>query len=1134
MTTHKTAQLQRSILAFAMLGILFTGLVVGLVTGVPLYLQARSHGEEALQSQVHGQTQSISQYFAKLADVAMQLTSRSVIRDRLEQYNRGEMSREELVAFSAPRLQDALGQSADVAGLLRLDAAGRPAVTLGLVPPQVSWPVVPAMATQPAIHGPVVIDEHSYLLIAAPILNRQGARVGTDIVVFQLDGLLRLLADRAAFGVAVRQYLGSLSQQRLLTLEAQSGHLQQHSPEGELSQALQLAAAGGTGILPTAQARQILFYEPVAGAEGWGLIVAVGEQVLHLPVQQQLLLPALAILLLVFSGVMITARLIRPLGSEVVNASHALAESEQRLRTLINATPDIICFKDGQGRWQEANQADLELFNLVGVDYRGKTDSELAEFTAALYREAFLACEASDEQAWRAGGVTRGEEAIPSVHGEIHIYDVIKVPVFGANGSRKGLVVLGRDVTERHRAELALQYSAQEWSYAMDFFEDAVYLLDLEDRVLRANRAFYRMFGLAQEQVIGHDIALLLHPHGERDECPVCRARRLREDSYVTMDVDDPGNPVGRPIEVSIRIIRDEQEQPIGMLVGVKDLTRVRQTEEQLRLAASVFEGSQEGIMIMGADHRIIDVNQAFSTVTGYDASATAGHLLRDFLTAEQFDAQACDLLWERVDTDGSWQGEVWYRRRDGEVFPAWQNLSAVKNAQGEPIRYIGVFTDISEKKASEERIHHLAHYDLLTNLPNRVLLQDRLQNALERMRRGGSRLGVLFLDLDRFKNVNDSLGHPVGDRLLQVVAHRLNTVVRDQDTVARLGGDEFLLILEELNDPQHAGVVARKVLEVLSEPVRVEQHDIYIGASIGISVFPGDGSDAEALIKNADTAMYQAKELGRNNYQFYTPELTRLSLERFELERGLRLALERDELLLHYQPQSVLQKIDCVGAEALVRWQHPQLGLIPPDRFIPLAEETGLIQALGRWVLRSACHQAQLWQERGIPLRVAVNLSGQQIVHGDIVETVREVLAETGLDPHWLELEITEGFVLSHAEAGIHTLQRLKALGISLAIDDFGTGYSSLSYLKRLPVDRLKIDRSFVQGVPDDRNDAAIVTTIIAMARSLGLEVIAEGVETAAQLEFLREQRCDEYQGYLLGRPLPLAEFERLLKLKE
>ncbi|MEW6646462.1 MAG: EAL domain-containing protein [Pseudomonadota bacterium] len=1130
MTAQKTDWLQRRILLFSMLGILFTGLVVGLATGVPLYLQGRQYSEDALHSQVHGQAQSIAQFFGKLADVAMQLTSRSVIRDRLEQYNRGAITQAELVAFSAPRLQDALGQSSDVVGLVRLDAAGEPAVLLGLQPPRADWPLPPAQAHAPLIHGPVLINDAPYLLIGAPILNRQSERVGTDIVVFQLDTLLKLLVDKAAFGMAARQYLGDLSQAAVLTTDTQASQLSLLPAEGSLHQVLQLAGAGYTGMLAVDDSDRILFHEPVPGFAGWGLAVSVRGDDLYLPVQQQLLLPALTILLMLVTGTLLTARLIRPLGSEVVKTSRALAESEQRLRTLINATPDIICFKDGQGRWLEANQADLELFSLVGVDYQGKTDAELADFTDPLYRAAFLACEASDEQAWHAGGVSRGEEAIPTVRGETHIYDVIKVPVFGPAGGRKGLVVLGRDVTERRRAELALQQSAQEWSYAMDFFEDAVYLLDLDDRVLRANRAFYRLFNLAAEQVIGHDIAELMHPHGEKKECPICRARRLREDAYVTMDADDPSNPVGRPIETSIRIIRDEAGEPIGILMGIKDLTRARQTEEQLRLAASVFEGSQEGIMILGPDHRIVDVNQAFGTITGYSAEAVAGRLLREVLSTEQVETLSCERLWALVDAQGSWQGEVWYRRSDGEVFPAWQNLSVVKDAQGEPTRYIGVFTDISEKKAAEERINHLAHFDLLTDLPNRVLLQDRLQNALERMRRSGQPLAVLFLDLDRFKNVNDSLGHPVGDRLLQVVAHRLNAVVRDQDTVARLGGDEFLLILEDLHDPQHAGVVARKILERLSEPARVDQHDLYIGASIGISIFPNDGTDSDVLIKNADTAMYRAKEMGRNNYQFYTPELTRLSLERFELECGLRQALEREELLLHYQPQATLHDARCIGAEALVRWQHPEKGLIPPDRFIPLAEETGLIQALGRWVLRTACKQAKRWQEQGRPLRIAVNLSGQQIVHGDIVATVSEVLGETGLDPRWLELEITEGFVLSHAETGVRTLERLKALGITLAIDDFGTGYSSLSYLKRLPVDRLKIDRSFVQGVPGDRDDAAIVATIIAMARSLQLEVIAEGVETAVQLAFLREQGCDEYQGYLLGRPLPLAEFERML----
>ncbi|HKJ77277.1 MAG TPA: EAL domain-containing protein, partial [Gammaproteobacteria bacterium] len=750
------------------------------------------------------------------------------------------------------------------------------------------------------------------------------------------------------------------------------------------------------------------------------------------------------------------------------------------------------------------------------------TDAELAEYTDPRYREVFLACEASDDAAWRSGEIVRSEQVIPTVEGDTRTFDVIKVPLHDDDGSRKGLVVLGRDVTDRKRVEAALDRSLAEWTHAMDSFTDAIYLVGLDDRVVRANQAFYEMVGRRPEEVIGADINTLMHPGGEAAPCPVCRARQTREDAYLTMEADDPSNPTGRPMEVSLKVVRDETGQPTGTLMGLHDLSRSRRTEEELRLAASVFEGSQEGILITAPDHRILRVNQAFCTLTGFGQAEVEGTGLRDLLSTHQDREGMLRHLDQAMELTGAWEGELHYRRKDGSGFPAWHHLTAIRDGHGRVERYIGIFTDISEKKKSENRIYRLAHYDPLTDLPNRILLQERLDHALERSRRKGETLALLFIDLDRFKNINDSLGHAVGDRLLQVVARRLGNAVREQDTVARLGGDEFLVLLEGLEDLEDAGLVARKMLDVIDETIRLGGREVYIGASIGISLFPNDGDTVEALIKNADTAMYRAKEHGRNNYQYYTPELTRLSLERLELETGLRRAIERRELEVYYQPQADLDGRFC-GAEALLRWHHGELGMVPPDRFIPLAEESGLIESIGRWVLTSACEEARGWQQ---PLRVAVNLSGQQILYGDIVGTVREVLEETGLPPERLELEITEGFVLGHAEQGIATLERLRELGVDLAVDDFGTGYSSLSYLKRLPITRLKIDRSFVADLPGDPDDAAIASTIIVMARNLGLEVIAEGVETAEQLAFLREQGCEAYQGFYLGRPVPADAF--------
>ncbi|MDT8878581.1 EAL domain-containing protein [Halomonas saccharevitans] len=423
-------------------------------------------------------------------------------------------------------------------------------------------------------------------------------------------------------------------------------------------------------------------------------------------------------------------------------------------------------------------------------------------------------------------------------------------------------------------------------------------------------------------------------------------------------------------------------------------------------------------------------------------------------------------------------------------------------------------------------RLKRSANFDSLTGLPNRAYLNHRLALALERAEEDQGSLAVLFLDLDHFKDINDSLGHPLGDRLLQAVGRRLGRAVRDDDSLGRLGGDEFVLVLERLHEHADAGRVAQKLIDALLQPFTVDQHEIFIGASIGISVYPRDGRSAGELIQRADTAMYGAKALKRNTWMFFAPELAAASRERFTMDTGLRRALDRQELVLHYQPQARVDGSRVFGAEALVRWTTPEGEVIGPGRFIALAEEAGLIHTIGRWVLGEACRQAREWELAGLPLRVAVNLSGLQVVQGDIVGDVREALEQSGLSPSRLELEITEGFVIGHADEGLERLNGLRRLGIELAVDDFGTGYSSLSYLKRLPVQCLKIDRSFITDVPGDPDDETIVAAILSIADRLGLDVIAEGVENATQLDFLRSLGCPAYQGDYLSPPLTAAEF--------
>ncbi len=558
-------------------------------------------------------------------------------------------------------------------------------------------------------------------------------------------------------------------------------------------------------------------------------------------------------------------------------------------------------------------------------------------------------------------------------------------------------------------------------------------------------------------------------------------------------------------------------------------VARVR-ADTTLRQAATVFESTREGVVITDLTPRILTVNRAYTEITGYTLEDVRGCNPGMLKSGRQDDA-FYQTMWASLQASGHWQGEIWNRRKNGEIYPQLLTISTVYDSEGEASHYVGVMTDISQLKQSEARLEHLAHYDPLTDLPNRLLLQSRLEHALERAERYRQRVGVLFLDLDRFKNVNDSLGHPVGDELLEGFAKRLRARLREDDTFGRLGGDEFLLLLENLDRPEEAAGVAQTMIQLLEHPFLLPSgHEVYVSASIGISLYPDDGSSTTELIKNADVAMYQAKEQGRNTASFYTPTLTIAVRERLEMESRLRRALANGEFLLHYQPQVDARGEVMIGCEALVRWNSPEEGMISPLRFIPLAEETGLIVPLGEWVLRTACAQARAWLDAGHePLVMAVNLSGRQLRQGDIVPRVARILEETGLPAAQLKLELTESMIMGHGEQAVGLLRSLKALGLRLSIDDFGTGYSSLAYLKRFPIDELKIDQSFVRDIPHDVNDTEIAATIIAMARILKLSVVAEGVETVEQRDLLASQGCEGFQGYLFSRPVAADDFARL-----
>jgi diguanylate cyclase (GGDEF)-like protein/PAS domain S-box-containing protein len=681
--------------------------------------------------------------------------------------------------------------------------------------------------------------------------------------------------------------------------------------------------------------------------------------------------------------------------------------SDENFYALINASPDFIAVKGAEGRWQVLNKAAIEVYGLENLPWQGKTDAELAELVRPEFRDSLLACVESDEVAWLAG---KPVETMVAVHfpeiGE-RVFEVCKSPLFDAQGERRSLVILGRDVTERIRSE------------------------------------------------------------------------------------------------------------------------------EQSSLFSLVLSNTNEAVAITDASNRILLVNHAFEQITGYSAKEVVGRN-PSILSSGRHDQDFYNALWHQLRTEGIWRGEIWDRRKNGEIYPKWLDISTVRDGTGKVTNFIGIFSDISDRKAIEAQLQFLAYHDPLTKLPNRLLLRDRFEQARHSVARDDveSWVAMLFLDLDQFKSINDTLGHVLGDQLLLGVAERLKCCVRETDTISRLGGDEFVILLADVTDLGIVSVVAQKILDRLEDPFDIHGHVLNTSFSIGIGIYPEDGEDFDTLMKVADTAMYYAKDAGRNAYRFYTEQMNIQAMERLHLKNDLHQALKNDEFILHYQPQLDLADGRVVGLEALIRWNSPEHGLVMPGKFIPVAEESGLIVQIGEWVLREVCRQQRLWQDAGFePRTVAVNLSAIQFRRGDIANTVTNIVRSAGIAPQWLELELTESILIQDVERTLSMVEQLKAAGISLSIDDFGTGYSSLAYLKRFKVDKLKIDQSFIRNIEVDPDDAAIVRSIIQMAHGLNLLVIAEGVESDKQLAILRNYGCDEVQGYFFSHPLPAEKVVRFLE---
>ncbi len=596
--------------------------------------------------------------------------------------------------------------------------------------------------------------------------------------------------------------------------------------------------------------------------------------------------------------------------------------------------------------------------------------------------------------------------------------------------------------------------------------------------------------------------------------------------------VDERGEVVGLlSLSDILGILQHEYVHHLTEALKERDQQLIR-SRKDLLLAKQVIETSINAIMVTDAEGRIESINPAFTHITGYQPDEVLGRRPGELLKSGRMDADFYRSMWQSLERHGFWEGEIWNRRKNGEVYPEWLTINVIRDEAGAVVQYAAIFNDISERKRAEERIRNLAYFDVLTGLPNRRLFEDRLGMAIASAHRHGHRSAILFLDLDLFKRINDTLGHAAGDEVLMEMSRRLESVRREDDTAARIAGDEFVLLMHEIPDEQAAAKLAERIIDEVQRPFLVGGHELYVTTSIGISLYPDDGSDAEALMQAADLAMYQAKEQGRNSYHLYSPEMNTRSHEKMNMEKALREAVETDGFSLVYQVKVDFSTGLINGVEALLRWIHPEIGSISPARFVPLAERMGLIPKLGEWVMCTACRQAAEWRALGLPpVRMAVNLSSLQFADGQLPELVGSVLARCALDADLLELEFHENTLMQHAETIGESLEALHTMGVHLSLDDFGSGFSSLNLLRRLPIGTLKIDRSIVQGLPDQIEDVDVARLIIEVAHSLGMRAVAEGVENPRQADFLRARRCDGLQGYLVSRPVTAEDMISLFQ---
>jgi len=814
----------------------------------------------------------------------------------------------------------------------------------------------------------------------------------------------------------------------------------------------------------------------------------------------------------------------------------ALRESESRINTLVNSIPDLVWLKDADGVYLSCNPMVEKLFGAKEADIVGKTDYDFVDKkTADFFRE-------NDKRAMLAGKSSINEEELTFANGNYYgQFETIKTPMLNEEGKLIGVRGIARDITERKLVERALHESQKKYQSLVEDVGSkfVIYSHNLNGELLYVSDCVENVLGLSKEFVMGKNWGAVINWLPGILEQAQDKVHQLVTGVVDFVQHEMPfTHPNGtiRTLHVSSHATRNQSGEVLSIDGIVEDVTERKQAEKDLRIAAAAFE-SQEGMFVTDANKVILRVNLAFTTITGYSAEDVIGktpHILSSGKQGKEF----YTAMWTSIHNTGAWEGEIWNRRKSGDIYPEQLTITAVKDSEDLTTNYVATVTDITKSKAAVNEIKNLAFYDPLTKLPNRRLVLERLSHALSASARTGQYGALLFLDLDNFKTLNDTLGHNFGDLLLQQTAERLSNCLRESDTASRIGGDEFVVLLEALGNQDvdaatQAEATGHKILAALNSPYQLSAHTYNSSSSIGITLFDKRHIKPEELLKQADIAMYQAKHEGRNSLCFFEPKMQEVIHARADLEKSLRLAIEQHQFELHYQIQ-VDQTGQALGAEALIRWHHPTHGIVSPFEFIPAAEEMGLIIPIGQWVLETACAQLQAWQQDALTkkLTLSVNVSAKQFSQPDFVEQVKTTVEHYAIDPKLLNLELTESLLLNKVEDTIATMNALQAIGIHFELDDFGTGYSSLQYLKKLPLHQLKIDRSFVSDIATNVSDQAIIRTIIAMAESLMLEVIAEGVETEEQRQRLLNKGCIHYQGFLFSKPVPIDEFEALLRI--